>query len=269
MSKPEGITFDEDKELLESKYHETFHPLAWILSGLCPCTLFTSCFTVTEQEHAIILHFGKYTGRKMDAGCHCAAPCGREIRKVSTRKQTMNLKDIKVVDFNANPLVVSGVVTFFFEQTIKAALDVQEPVNFIATQATAVLKQVVAAYPYESEDGVSLQHEVAQVSEKMVKLLQKQVAVSGARIISFQLNEISYAPEIAQAMLRKQAANALVAARKTIVKGAVDIAHNAVAQLEAQGVKMKDEEKAKIVGNLLIVICSDKDATPTVSLSSN
>lgn len=85
--------------------------------------------------------------------------------------------------------------------------------NLLSFFEKIVLKQVVASYPYESEDGVSLQHEVAQVSEKLVKLLQKQVAVSGARIISFQLNEISYAPEIAQAMLRKQAANALVAGK--------------------------------------------------------
>ncbi len=90
------------------------------------------------------------------------------------------------------------------ENTIKTAIDVENPMTFISTQATAILKQVVSLYPYESDAGNSLQSEGEEVQKKLVKSLQKQVLVSGARIISFQLNEISYAPEIAQGMLRKQ-----------------------------------------------------------------
>jgi len=159
-------------------------------------------------------------------------------------------------------------LVFFFEQTVKSALDVEHPISFISTQATAVLKRVVSKYPYESDDGVSLQHETEQISKELVRLLQRQVNVSGARIVSFQLNEISYAPEISQGMLRKQQASALVASRRTIVKGAVDIAHGAISQLETKGISMSNDEKARIVGNLLVVICSDKEATPTVSLNS-
>lgn len=94
----------------------------------------------------------------------------------------------------------------------------------------------------------------------------EQVKVCGAKIIRFQLNEISYAPEIAQGMLKKQQATALVAARRTIVQGAVDIASNAINQLEKEGISMSQEEKSRVVGNLLVVICSDKDAVPTVPL---
>jgi len=266
---PSSIELKVESDFPQKDYQDSCHPLAWTLSILFPCSFLGSCFSVNEQEHAIILHYGKFTGHKTQAGCYCSNPCGREVRKITTRRQTVDLKNIKVVDFNANPLLVSGVVTFFLEQTVKSALDVEHPISFISTQATAVLKRIVSKYPYEATDGVSLQHETGQISNELVQLLQSQVKVSGARIVSFQLNEISYAPEIAQGMLKRQLATALVSSRKTIVKGAVDISHGAITQLEEKGIKMTDQDKARIVGNLLVVICSDKEAEPTINLSNN
>ena len=142
----------------------------------------------------------------------------------------------------------------------------------------ATLKQVVSKYPYEADDegeaspssqhrhGLSLKTEAAQVSRELKDVLQDRLAHAGVKVLAFNLTDLSYAPEIAQAMLVRQQAEAMVKARRLIVKGAVDISEDAVNQLETKGVKMSETEKTKVVTNLLTVICGDQKATPTLSV---
>ena len=142
----------------------------------------------------------------------------------------------------------------------------------------ATLKQVVSKYPYEADDegeaspssqhrhGLSLKTEAAQVSRELKDVLQDRLAHAGVKVLAFNLTDLSYAPEIAQAMLVRQQAEAMVKARRLIVKGAVDISEDAVSQLEAKGVQLSKEEKTKVVTNLLTVICGDQKATPTLSV---
>lgn len=243
---------------------------ATLVGALCfPATLMCSWFTLSENEEAVIMHCGKYSGKLTEPGCHFVNMCGRQLLTVSTKVVSHDLKNTKVVDANGNPVNVSAVITYKVCDVEKATLDVTQVHAFVSNQAQAVLKQVVSRYPYEStENRADLKNESQLVSQELVRVLQERVNIAGLLILGFQFNEISLAPEIANAMLKRQQAAAMVAARKIIVHGAVEIAHTAVEEMTKKGVKFSDDERAKLVTNLLTVICSDHDAQPTLSLSS-
>jgi len=220
-----------------------------------------------KKKKLLFLRWGKYEEQVSDPGCHWSNMCGRDLRKVNTAKLTLDLPVTKIIDLNGNPLNVSAIITFYYNDVRRTVLHVANAYQFIRDQAQAVMKQVVSRYPYESHDGSpSLKNETHEVGKEMVEILQERVTVAGAKIISFDLNELAYAPEIAAGMLKRQQANALVEARKTIVIGAVEIASGAVEALGKKGIGLSDHDKATLVTNLLTVICSDKDATPTVPL---
>jgi regulator of protease activity HflC (stomatin/prohibitin superfamily) len=188
----------------------------------------------------------------------------------------MNMNDIKVLDSKGNPVVISAVVTFEPTSAKKARIDVENPwpegsnrsETFLQLQAKAVLKQVTSMFPYEAPVGQSsLQTEGVHIADMLIARLQKRVAVAGARILSFDLVDLSYAPEIASAMLVRQQAAALVDARSLIVKAAVDMATQAVADLEAKtGQPLSKEMRERTCANLLTVICSSESVTPTVNM---
>jgi regulator of protease activity HflC (stomatin/prohibitin superfamily) len=238
-----------------------------------PCTLVGSWIFVQEQEEAVVLSFGKYHEVLRSSGCHFSNCVGRELRRVSKRKTSIDLPETKVVDRNGNPLLISGIVVYHIVNCKRAAIDIQNVYQFILNQSQAVMKQVVSKYPYEhlrdSEEHLPcLKTEAEEISKQLVSTLQSKVSIAGAKILSFQFNELSYAPEIAQGMLRKQQAMATVAARKTIVEGAVEIAHGALQRLGERGVKMDPSEQTRLVSNLLTVICSETDVKPTLSVNS-
>jgi len=213
------------------------------------------------------LRWGKYEKQETEPGCHWSNIWGRDLRKINTAKLTIELPVTKIIDLNGNPLNVSAIITFYYNDVRRTVLHVANAYQFIRDQAQAIMKQVVSHYPYESNDGSPcLKSETHEIGREMVELLQERVVVAGAKIISFDLNELAYAPEIASGMLKRQQANALVEARKTIVIGAVEIASGAIEALGKKGVGLTDTDKAHIVTNLLTVICSDKDASPTVPL---
>lgn len=191
---------------------------------------------------------------------------------MSKQKTSINLPNVKILDVNGNPLHVSGIVVFSFERTKRVAIDMQNATSYVENQSLAVLKQVVSRYPYEHwDDGHHedcLKTSGDKIQGELVRALQKQVSIAGAKVHTFQLNEISYSPEIAQGMLKRQQAEALVSARKTIVEGAIEISTGAVSELEKRGVKMQPEEKSKIVTNLLTVICAEGHVQPTLNLGA-
>jgi regulator of protease activity HflC (stomatin/prohibitin superfamily) len=180
----------------------------------------------------------------------------------------MELKDIKVVDQRGNPVIISGVITYRNTSALKACVDVENPRQLIMQQGTTVLKQVASRYPYSANPGQpSLQSECAGISSELVRSLQEKTAVAGTQVLSFELVDLAYAPEIAQAMLVKQQAEALVDARRLIVGAAVDMAQTAVANLEAGGADLSAEAKERITSTLLAVICSHSSTVPTVPVS--
>jgi regulator of protease activity HflC (stomatin/prohibitin superfamily) len=235
------------------------NPLAWA----------ASITKVDQNEQQAVLYWGQYMGSLTEPGLHCTNPCGRELRKVSTKSCTLELKDIKVVDARGNPVIISGVVTYKLNSAKRACVDVEAPTTFITLQATTSMKQVASRYPYVSRAGEpSLQTEGASISAELIRSLQEKAAITGAHIMNFELVDLSYAPEIAQVMLVKQQAEALVEARRLIVGSAVTMTQDAVAQLEAKGQKLSDNAKETLTTNLLAVICSHQPAVPTVSMAS-
>eukprot|EP01113_Clastostelium_recurvatum_P033369 TRINITY_DN439_c0_g1_i2.p1 TRINITY_DN439_c0_g1~~TRINITY_DN439_c0_g1_i2.p1 ORF type:complete len:275 (+),score=100.51 TRINITY_DN439_c0_g1_i2:273-1097(+) len=262
----------EDDSLIHEDHAPvtTCHPLSVVLGILCCPITMCSCYTIQERESAILLTYGKYAGTVSQPGIHFANVWGRDLRKISTKVISVDLPHTKVVDKNGNPLLISGVLTYQFVNVRKALLDVENANQFVYTQAQAALKQIVSRYPYESDEHNhhSLKSESAEIGMEMVQILQSRVNISGTKIHSFAFNEISYAPEIAAGMLKRQQAAATVAARKTIILGAVEIAHGAVQELQERGISMDDKAKVALVSNLLTVICSDRDAQPIVPLGN-
>lgn len=241
------------------------------------------CFgirTVSEKQSVAVLYFGQYAGTIDSPGIHWVPPIGAEFRTLSTATRTMNMKDLKVLDSKGNPVIISAVVTFQPTSAKKACIDVQNPWpqgkfikegdTFLNLQAQAVLKQVTSQFPYEAPKGEpSLQTEGQQISRFLIANLQNRVAVAGAKILSFDLVDLSYAPEIASAMLVRQQAAALVDARKLIVQAAVDMTSDAVTNLELKtGKAMSDEMRERTCSNLLTVVCSSEAVTPTLPVNS-
>lgn len=232
------------------------------LDVLLPCN---TCFILPERQNMVQLFFGNYHGTITQPGCYCRTAIGMELRRVATDLITIDMSNTKVLDVRGSPVIVSGIVTYQIVDARKAAIDVSDPHRYVRDQSPAILKRVVSQFPYESvtESEPSLRTETSVVAERMREALQQKCAVAGVYIHSFSINELSYAPEVAQAMLKRQQAEALIQARQQIVKGARDIAREAVDDI---GTNMSDSQKATLLSNLLVVLVGDKDVTPTVQL---
>ena len=244
--------------------------LTTILSILFfPVTLLVSWLVVSPQQEVVLLRWGKFSKLVRDPGLSWVNVWGRKAIRISTKQQAIEVHRTVVADGNGNPIVVAAVVTFRFVDSKRAALDVEDAPGFVRTQAMAVLKQVASRYPYESATHeVSLKSETAGIAKEMREILQSKVVAAGAEIASFELSDLSYAPEIARSMLVRQQAQALVDARKVIVDGAVQIVHHAIELLGENGHKLQPSDEARLVSNLLVVICGESHVQPTVSMQS-
>jgi regulator of protease activity HflC (stomatin/prohibitin superfamily) len=225
----------------------------------------------TEKEEQVLLVFGKYHDTIRSPGMHWVNPIGLEKRLVSTKRQNMDVggvtNPIKVADGDGNPVIVSGVVGYRIINSKAAALEVENARSFVHTQAQTILKQVVSRYPYEATDGsASLKSETYEIGIELCRALQEKSTVAGVLIESFELADLSYAPEIAQVMLVRQQAKAMVDARGVVVEGAVGIVRGAVEQLAEAGIPLDEKETSKLVTNLLTVICGDQGAQPVITL---
>jgi len=268
----ENIHNGEYDDVNMVSYQPSKTPTSLTIVGiLCfPCTLICSCFTVTEREEVMTLHYGKFTGIIKEPGCHWINCWGRELIRVSKAKISVDLPNIKVVDRNGNPLIVSGIVVYHFDNIKKSNIDFQNAGIFVRNQSQATLKRIASRYPYEVEEKSQefcLSRDGDEITAIAREILQKQVQISGVIIDSIQFNQISYAPEIAQGMLKKQQAMAMISARRTLVNGAVRIAYDAVEKLELNGVKMNPKDRTKLVSNLLTVTVAEEQVHPMLDLS--
>eukprot|EP00128_Syssomonas_multiformis_P016013 Colp12_sorted_trinity150504_noHs@17425 len=236
----------------------------------CPVTALMSFYTLEPYEEAVILSCGKYAGNASEPGCHFYNCWGRDIRKISKKRISHDLPEVKVVDLHGNPLVMSAVVVYRVNNAARAALQVQSLSSYVVQQAQTVLKQVVSQFPYDGAngDGHSLRTETSYVSEMLVRTLQGKVSTVGVEAVSFSINEISYAPEIAAGMLKRQQAKALVEARQLLVKGAMDIAVDTLKFAEAAGIEFNQSERAKLITNIVTVTCAENPVT-TVPVSNS
>ena len=232
-----------------------------VASCLCSTIFFCSwlggCKTLSEAQGALILVNGKLAAVRTEPGLFCMNPCCTKAFIVSTMQMTIELPESKIVDRKGNPIIISAIVNYRINNIVRAVLEVDNVDTFVQNAATAVLKTTASQYPYESDGAASLKTHSLQIGREMVAALQQRVNVAGVLVVDMLLNELSYAPEIAVAMLQRQQAEALVDARTLIVRGAVEIVRNATTQLQQNGIEMDATEKARLVSNLLCVITGD------------
>jgi regulator of protease activity HflC (stomatin/prohibitin superfamily) len=232
-----------------------------LLSGLTP---------VVPGEARVIQLFGKYRGTTRTSGLQWVNPFTRRI-KVSTRIRNHETAQAKVNDADGNPIEIAAVVVWQVQDTAKAIYAVDEYPKFVAIQAETAVRHVASSYPYTSqrEGELSLRENAEEITGQLSAEIANRVRSAGVSIIESRLTRLSYAAEIAQAMLRQQQANAVVGARQRIVEGAVGMVQLALKRLEEEGVVELDEErKAAMVSNLLVVLCSEQATQQVINTGS-
>ncbi|TWW08374.1 peptidase inhibitor I87 [Planctomyces bekefii] len=223
---------------------------------------------VNPREEIVVLRFGKYVSTLRRQGISWIHPVGRALHRIPTRDMTHDIPVTTVLERNGNPIQISAIVVYRVDDSYKAALEVESYRTFIEDQASAVIKRVSAQFPYESPDHSEpcLKLENDTVNRAFVQEMQEAVQAAGVRVLNVRMNDLTYAPEIAQAMLMRQQAMALIDARKTIVEGAVEIVKDAVQRLSTAELHMSDEQREQLISNLLVVICSGERAQPVVQV---
>jgi regulator of protease activity HflC (stomatin/prohibitin superfamily) len=229
----------------------------WIISGMTP---------VAPGEARVVQLFGRYTGTIRTEGLLWVNPYAKR-RKVSTKIRNHETPLAKVNDADGNPIEIAAVVVWQVEDTAKALFGVDNVAEFVAIQAEAALRQIASDYPYDDDEGgLSLRGSAGEINAQLAYQIIQRVTSAGVRIIEARLTRLSYALEIAHAMLRRQQAGAMVAARQKIVDGAVGMVESALARLDADGlVELDAERKAAMVSNMLVVLCSDHSTQPVVN----
>lgn len=245
--------------------------LVRLVSIVFPPILLAGFFVVNPREEIVVLRFGKYVTTLRSQGVRWIHPVGRRLHRISTKDTTLDIATATVVELNGNPVEISAVVVYRVEDTYKAALQVDDYRRFIEDQAGAVVKRVASQFPYESAEETipCLKKESQAVTDRFVIDLQEASDPAGIRVIGVRLNDLTYAPEIAQAMLMRQQAMALIDARKTIVQGAVEIVHDAISQLRAAGLEVQAADRDQLISNLLVVLCSGERAQPVIQVQSS
>jgi regulator of protease activity HflC (stomatin/prohibitin superfamily) len=225
---------------------------------------------VVAGEARVVQLFGRYHGTIRDPGLHWVNPIA-ERRRVSTRIRNLETAMLKVNDADGNPLEIAAVVVWLVQDTAKAIYAVNDFEEFVAIQSETAVRHIASSYAYEvpDSDRLSLRANADEITARLSEEIVARVVSAGVHIVESRLTRLSYAAEIAQAMLRRQAASAVVGARLRIVEGAVGMVKLALTQLEEQGVVELDEErKAAMVSNLLVVLCSEQATQQVVNTGS-
>lgn len=224
-------------------------------------------FTLQPNISAVLILFGKYHGSVMNSGFHWANPLLIK-KKISQRAHNLNGEKLKVNDKRGNPIEIATVVVWRVTDTAKAAFDVEDYEDYVHVQSESALRHLAMAYSYDTFDGdeLTLRGSVDEVSDALQKEVQDRVERAGVLVEEARISHLAYAPEIASAMLQRQQADAIVAARQRIVEGAVGMVEMALKKLkENNTVDLDEERKAAMVSNLLVVLCGDKAAQPVVN----
>jgi hypothetical protein len=222
---------------------------------------------VAPGQARVVQLLGRYQGTIRTDGLRWVNPLTLR-RKVSTRIRNHETGTAKVNDLDGNPIQIAAVVVWQVEDTAKAVFEVDDFVEFVAIQTETAVRHIANSYSYDSHDTtkMSLRDNADEITARLSDEIGVRVASAGVRIVESRLTRLAYAPEIAHAMLRRQQANAIVAARTRIVEGAVGMVEMALVRLaENHVVDLDEERKAAMVSNLLVVLCGDRDAQPVVN----
>jgi regulator of protease activity HflC (stomatin/prohibitin superfamily) len=239
-----------------------------IFAALIMCAGF---ILVNPNSSRVLLLFGKYVGTIKENGLFWANPLYTK-KRISLRASNFDSERLKVNDKLGNPIMISTILVWRVTNTYKAAFDVDDYQNFVRVQTDAAVRKLASMYPYDNfaDEGlvedITLRSSVNEVSEALEQEVQERLSMAGIEVLEARIGYLAYAQEIANAMLKRQQATAIVAARHKIVEGAVSMVEMALEELSKKGlVALDDERKSAMVSNLMVVLCSDKDVTPIVN----
>jgi len=242
--------------------------------GIVLLTIFAAVlggvFVVQPNESRVLTLFGRYVGSVTEAGLWWCNPFNRR-KKLSLRVRNFQSERIKVNDASGNPIEIAAVVVWRIVDTAKAMFDVADYQQFVVVQSETSLRHLASEYPYDDyrTDRVSLRGNADEVRHALQAELQARLQLAGIEILETRLTHLAYAPEIAEVMLRRQQAEAILAARRTMVQGAVSLVQMALAQLaDSDLVELDTERKATMVSNLMIVLSGDHSPTPVINTGS-
>lgn len=247
-----------------------------ILAGLCLLTILTALasllglYMLEPNQSAVLSLFGRYVGTVNDSGLRWNNPFFGK-RRISLRVRNFESGRLKVNELDGSPIEIAAVIVWQVSDSAEAVFNVDDYESFVHIQSEAALRSMATSYPYDQhEDGqLALRSHAAEISEHLQRELAERLADAGVRVLDARISHLAYAPEIAQAMLQRQQANAMVAARSRIVAGAVGMVEMALAELEKNGTIALDEERrAAMVSNLLVVLCGDRSTQPVVNTGS-
>ena len=229
-------------------------------------SLFTGLFAVPPNEARVLQLFGNYVGTVRNAGLRYTNPLYTK-RRISVRVRNFETERSKVNDTDGNPIEMAAVVVWKVVDTAVASFEVEDYVNFVHVQSESAVRNLAAQYPYDTqqEGRLSLRGHTEAIAGRLKTEIQGRVRAAGVEVIEARITHLAYAPEIAAAMLQRQQASAIIAARSQIVEGAVSMVQMALDNLSERGIVELDEErKAAMVSNLLVVLCGDKATQPVL-----
>jgi len=258
--------------LIATGIYGVVNQIFWLVSCLIlTAFLIKGFFLVNPNASKVLLLFGKYVGTVKENGFFWANPFYTR-KRISLRASNFDSERVKVNDKLGNPIMISTILVWKVENTYKAAFDVDNYENFVRVQSDAAVRKLASLYPYDNfeddgqEEEITLRASVNEVSEALEKELAERLSMAGIKVLEARIGYLAYAQEIANAMLKRQQATAIVAARHKIVEGAVSMVEMALEELSKKEIVELDEErKAAMVSNLMVILCSDKDATPVVN----
>ncbi len=228
---------------------------------------FNGLFVVYPNDAKIVTLFGSYLGTQRDAGFWWVNPFTSK-RRLSMRVRNFESAKLKVNDHDGNPIEIAAVVVWKVVDSAEAMFEVDHYEQFVSVQTEAAVRNLATSHPYDShQDGqMSLRANIAEVAEQLKQEIQARLDRAGVQVIESRISHLAYAPEIASAMLRRQQASAIVAARAKYVEGAVGMMEMALESIAAKGiVHLDDERKASMVTNMLVVLCSEQAAQPVIN----
>lgn len=243
----------------------------FIISIVIGVFMLPGFFLVNPNTSKVLLLFGKYIGTVKENGFYWANPFYTK-KGISLRASNFDSERVKVNDKLGNPVMISTILVWKVENTYKAAFDVDNYENFVRVQSDAAVRKLASLYPYDNfedegmDEEITLRASVNEVSEALEKELSERLKMAGIEVLEARIGYLAYAQEIANSMLKRQQATAIVAARHKIVEGAVSMVEMALEDLNKKEIVDLDEErKAAMVSNLMVVLCSDKDAQPVLN----
>jgi regulator of protease activity HflC (stomatin/prohibitin superfamily) len=228
---------------------------------------FAGLFTVQPNDAKVLTLFGRYVGTVRDAGLWFANPFYAK-KRISLRVRNFETAKLKVNDNHSNPIEIAAIVVWKVIDSAEAMFEVDDYQHFVQTQSESAVRALAQSYPYDahSSGDIALSTHPDEVARGLQSAIQDRLEKAGVQVIEARISHLAYSPEIASAMLRRQQASAIIAARQKIVEGAVGMVENALELISTRSlVHLDDERKAAMISNLLVVLCSDRDAQPIVN----